>query len=93
MFSGLQIHLTDPICKCDEQDISWSITWNLKEGSDRYQAGLRLTCQSCGISLNIPPDEFKASIHFAKPYPGKKVPAPSKDKVVHLALVEKKKDV
>lgn len=65
MFKGININLSDPICGCDELNISWYI---LTTGAS---IGLGLRCKTCNTELQIPHSKFEATFILDKPYPGK----------------------
>ena len=64
MFKHITIHLTGPVCKCDEQNLIWAI------GVD---SGLVLTCKKCRGCLTVPRSQLGANFTFEQPYPGKQV--------------------
>lgn len=76
MFKRISIYLTDPICPCEEQKLSWTVK--------QTEAGpsLSVWCNSCGTSVLVPNAEFKASFTFDRPYPGK--PKPKVPVVTHV---------
>ncbi len=61
MFKKIIIHLTEPICKCEEQNLSWSVP----------NSNLEVKCKTCDITLTIPSKQFIAGFEFEKSYPGK----------------------
>jgi hypothetical protein len=73
MFDLAILHLSGPICKCLEQNLSWAITFTTGEVK---KAGLKIICSTCKTTLEIPNSEFKARIVLKEPYPGKQVPEP-----------------
>lgn len=68
MFKKIVIHLTEPICPCDEQRLVWTVK-HTEDGSS-----LAVWCSECKTSMHVPNKEFKASFNLEKPYPGKPVP-------------------
>ena len=66
MFKHLTIHLSEPICSCAEQTVSW----NLVQVEDN-QLTLQLWCQTCRTTLTVSPTEIRSYIAFDQPYPGK----------------------
>ncbi len=66
MYLTTTIKFSEPICKCDEQKISWSVP--TIEG----KLALKVKCSTCGVEVLIPNSSFKASLDFAIKYPGKK---------------------
>lgn len=69
MFDRIVIHLTEPICSCEEQALSWSIC----QDRDR-QSCLRIACRTCKTILIASNRTFVASFALERNYPG--TPAP-----------------
>lgn len=63
MFKRITIKLSAPICKCKIEDLCW----------DTPSGGLRIKCNTCGVSLDIPNKVFVANFDFDEPYPETKV--------------------
>ncbi len=68
MFKRIQIHLSGPICSCDEHNLIWNISIN------NGKPGLILHCATCNVQLDIPNGAFKAGFYLDTPYPGKQNP-------------------
>lgn len=90
MFKKISIQLSQPICFCLEQDLSWRVT------DTQLGHGLEVACKSCGVSIVVPPAQFKASFALEVPYPGKpkpKIPVviPKPGDVVDMAEYIKRK--
>jgi hypothetical protein len=66
MFKKGVFIFTDPICFCLEQKVGW----NVKPGPNGAPH-LQVTCQDCGVRVEIPSNQFLASVQFERPYPGK----------------------
>jgi len=60
MFKRVEICLTDPICDCETQDLGWSITTG---------PGLKVSCNNCKTSIEIPNKKFHANFILDKKYP------------------------
>jgi hypothetical protein len=67
MFKRIMIELTEPICNCDERDISWGIHYD-----HCMRAGLSFSCKTCDTKLLVPHDRFVAGFKLDRDYPGKK---------------------
>lgn len=67
MYKTTHFLLRGPICNCENKNLSWTIFLN----KDSYP-GLRITCQTCKVFIEIPNSEFKAHIILDVPYPGAK---------------------
>lgn len=65
MFSGIDIHLSEPICDCDEQNLAWNTPW-----VDNKPC-LTIECKTCKTMLNVPNSKFMGRFKFERPYPGK----------------------
>lgn len=78
-FRKAELHFTDPICLCLEQNLEWNVI--------QAQDGPNLTvkCKDCHVKVIVPQAKFMASIHFDTPYPGRK-PAPKP----RIEVVEKR---
>jgi len=87
MFKNIYINLTGPICTCDEEKLSWFITY--VEVSEGLQASLGFQCQECKTRHIVGPGLFKARFVFDKPYPGRQTKPPPKTNVVQLSVVPK----
>lgn len=66
MFKRLVIEMSDPICNCDEQNLSWI------PSSDSKGANLIIKCKSCSTQLIVSHEKYVAGWSFERPYPGKK---------------------
>lgn len=66
MFKRAVIHLTEPICHCEEQSLEWTVLQSPMGPS------LKVWCTACEVALLIPNQEFKASFSLDEGYPGKK---------------------
>jgi len=64
MFKGVELYFSEPICSCEEKDLSWSIPRD-KSG----KPCLRVSCTKCEVELNIPNEKFSAVFIFEKLYP------------------------
>lgn len=60
MFKRIIIELTEPVCKCEVQDLNWSVPDGLS---------LKIECKKCKTFLVVGTDAFKAAIVFDQPYP------------------------
>ena len=67
MFKWITVHLTGPICNCEEQNLSWSIS----DDKDN-QPQLSIECLTCKTVLTVPNEKFTACVDLDKPYPGNK---------------------
>lgn len=65
MFKKAVFHFKDPICLCLEQDLLWNVV-QVQEGPQ-----LAVTCNGCGVRVQIPPRQFLGAVVFENPYPGK----------------------
>jgi hypothetical protein len=65
MFKRAKFELTGPICRCEEQKLSWGIA---NDGEGRY--GLEITCKTCGAKLSVPHAQFVGGFWLDTPYPG-----------------------
>lgn len=63
-FKHVEICLTEPICTCDKQNLSWNIYF---DGNER--ASIHIFCKKCRSKLIVPHDKFVASFKLDKPYP------------------------
>ena len=89
MFTGITINLTAPICSCKEQNLWWHVPYIENKPT------LKIGCFTCGTSLHVGTEQFKAGFSFLTPYAGVAktppplpLPKPTPDavdaKVVHL---------
>jgi len=83
MFKCLTIHLTEPICGCDEENLSWFICYT-EQGH-----GLGLECKTCKTQLRVGHSHFVAGFAFDKKYPGRQAPKPKQTNIVKLSVVPK----
>ncbi len=60
MFKKIQIELTDPICDCDTQNLSWGITAG---------PGIFIKCKECETQINVSAKKFVACYKLDKKYP------------------------
>lgn len=67
IFKRIEIQLTRPICKCQEQQLAWGL-------GDKNQ--LIITCKSCGVDVRIPYSQLKAIIQLDESYPGEQQERP-----------------
>ena len=75
MLKEVEIRLTEPICKCETQDLAWGIS----DGEDGH--GLFIRCNTCKTELRIPYKAFKAYFNLDKKYPREKSKEPEKPKL------------
>lgn len=74
MFRRLTIELTEPICQCPVQNLTWQVFSS--RGSEQ-DTRLQVSCKTCGTALCVPNNHFKAAFQLDKPYPGlQEVPKP-----------------
>lgn len=66
MFKLIKIKLSEPICNCKKQNLSWFIE-NIK-GKITTQE-LKIVCKDCGTMLKVPHEKFVAKFSFDKSYP------------------------
>jgi len=65
MFKVAVFHLVGPICKCNTQDLMWSVI------PGRTGAELVITCRLCDTRHVIGSQQFLARIELEVPYPNK----------------------
>jgi hypothetical protein len=70
MFKKIVIHLTEPVCLCFEQNL----TWTTKETS--LGPALTVWCKDCGTRLEVPNKQFKALFYLDVEYCGKPLVKP-----------------
>ncbi|KKT82447.1 MAG: hypothetical protein UW79_C0006G0025 [Candidatus Yanofskybacteria bacterium GW2011_GWA2_44_9] len=64
MFKHISINLTEPICGCVHQDLSWNVLKD-KDG----HVSLLVICEYCKIELRIPHAKLMAYFTLDKGYP------------------------
>lgn len=67
MFICMDIHMTEPICDCLEQNLSW----NVNSKDEKGRSTLTIVCETCGTELRIPYEKFRAAFKLKTAYPGK----------------------
>ena len=65
MFQNAVLNLSGPICRCDKEDLSWSI-FRADEGGH----GVTIECRTCGTKLVVAHKHFVACFRFDEGYPG-----------------------
>jgi hypothetical protein len=65
MFKKIVIHLTEPVCLCLEQNLTWTTVHTASGPS------LAVWCNDCSTRLEVPNREFKALFYLDYEYPGK----------------------
>tara|TARA_B100000315_G_C14034749_1_gene344800 strand:+ start:223 stop:507 length:285 start_codon:yes stop_codon:yes gene_type:complete len=66
MFKGIVIELTEPICNCETENLSWGFEYEGDDATDLY-----VLCESCGSKLIILYENLVASITLDTSYPKK----------------------
>jgi hypothetical protein len=87
VFKQIDIQLTEPICSCDEQKLSWTIIL-----LDDKRFGLIIMCNLCKTKLEVPHKKFLATFSLDKPYPGKQTKTPEPEKEGNLIKVDFDRD-
>lgn len=64
------IHLSGPICSCEEQHLSWVVVPEVH--GDITGNGVKIICKTCGTSIHVPWKQWHCQFVLEKPYPGKK---------------------
>lgn len=59
MIEPLKITVSSPICKCENENISWGL----------YYDQFVLECQTCKVKLSMPLKNLRACLCFTKNYP------------------------
>ena len=60
MFKRISIELTEPICTCETNQLSWGIT---------IGPGMYVECKECGTRVEVPNKKFMAAFDLDKKYP------------------------
>ena len=63
MFTGISIHLTEPICTCQEQKLAWAIQ------HDGGKLILQIFCKECNVLLQVPHEKLMGTFVFETPHP------------------------
>lgn len=71
MFKRMELHLTGPICGCDESNLCMRIDF-----TKANDCNLVVSCKTCDISLTVPWSIVKVFFKLDVPYPSKPKPKP-----------------
>lgn len=86
MFKSITFNLSEPLCTCDEQNLTWCFDFNINTQP------LVLSCKTCDAKLYLPYKILRAGFKFEKPYPGvEKKEETLKSRVGNLIPFRKKK--
>jgi hypothetical protein len=61
MFKDITINLTEPVCTCEEKNLSWGFSTDNKS--------VFIRCETCKTLVFIPREKLTGNFHFDEPYP------------------------